>query len=86
MADIPKIDVGRDAGPRNIEMRFTMLEMLVLHSAFEHRHETLAKNTWWASKHCDLDQATCLQRKADENHDPADRLFKILDGIMGPER
>ncbi|MEE7460672.1 hypothetical protein MFUR16E_04660 [Methylobacterium fujisawaense] len=86
MADIPKVDAGHGAGPRNIEMRFTMREVLLLHSALQHRHETLAKDAWWAAKRGDRQRAAQLQEQADEQHDLAGRLFSVLEGMMETKR
>lgn len=86
MSDIPKIDASQGAGPRNIEMRFTMREVLLLHSALQHRHETLSKEAWWVEQQGDAEKATRLQEQADENYELADRVFRILDGLMGMKR
>lgn len=83
MADIPKVDAGHGAGPRNIEMRFTMREMLTLHSALERRHEALSKDAWWIDGRGDPGKAAQLREQAAEYHDLAERLFDHLRGIMG---
>jgi hypothetical protein len=51
MADFPKVDVGQVAGPRNVEMRFSMREMLILHSATQRRYEALGKKARWINGH-----------------------------------
>lgn len=86
IADTPDIGGARAGGPRNIEMRFTMMKMLILHSALQHRHETLAKDAWWAQGRGDLYKAARLNEQAVENHDVADRLFAVLSGMMGTRK
>ncbi len=83
MADMPKVDAGQGAGARNIEMRFTMREILQLHSALQFRHEALAKDAWWAAKRGNAEKAGRLDEQATETSDLADRLFATLSGVMG---
>lgn len=83
MADIPKVDAGQGAGPRNIEMRFPMREVLLLHSALQLRHEALAKDAWWAANRGSAEKAGRLDEQAAENGDLAGRLLATLSGVMG---
>lgn len=82
MTDIPTVDAGQGAGPQNIEIRFTMREILLLHGALQFRHETLAKDAWWASKRGNSEKASRLDEQARETIIVADRLFATLSGIM----
>ncbi|QGY01477.1 hypothetical protein MMSR116_05850 [Methylobacterium mesophilicum SR1.6/6] len=86
MPDIPKINVGDGAGPRNIEMRFTMREALLVHQALRDKEKDLRKEAWWLDQRGGQDGATPLKQQAEEHADAADRIFRILDGMMGIER
>lgn len=86
VADISKVDAGDGAGPRNIEMRFTMREMLTLHDALQRRHEALSKDAWWLDGKGDPEKASSLREQAAEHHDLAERLFDHLRGMMGTKR
>ncbi len=86
MADIPKLDAGQGAGSRNIEMRFTMREALLIHQALRDKEATLRKEAWWLGQRGGEEGAAPLRQQAEEHADAADRIFRILDGMMGVER
>lgn len=86
MVDIPKVDAGQGAGPRNIEMRFSMREVLTLHDALQRRYEALSKDAWWLDGRGDPGKAARLREQAAEQRDLADRLFEHLRGMMGTKR
>jgi hypothetical protein len=85
MADPPKVG-DPSAGPRSVELRLSMREAFVIHQALRDKEAALRKEAWWLSEHGGLDGATDLKRQAQEHADAADRIFRIVEGIMGIER
>ncbi len=83
MVDIPKIDAGQGAGPRNIDLRLTMREALLIHQALRDKEATLRKEAWWLEQRGGQDGAAPLKQQAEEHAGTADRIFRILDGMMG---
>jgi hypothetical protein len=53
-------------GQRNVEMRFTMREAMVIHVALRAMQEEAEKMAWYTGKHGDTIGAAKRQRKADE--------------------
>lgn len=90
MADIPKVDAGQGAGqgagPRNIEMRLTVREALLIHQALRDKEATLRKEAWWLNQRGGQVGAAPLNQQAQEHAEAADRIFKIVEGMMETRR
>jgi hypothetical protein len=86
MADVPKVGEGPGAGPRNIDLSLSMREALLVHQALRDKEAMLRKEAWWLSERVGQEGAADLKRQAQEHADAADRIFKILDGMIGIER
>ncbi|MGX9982006.1 hypothetical protein [Methylobacterium fujisawaense] len=82
MAEISEVDIGPGAGPRNIEMRLTMREAFVIHQALRDREATLRKEAWWLGERVGEDGAAHLKQQAQECAEAADRIFRVLEGMM----
>lgn len=85
MTEIPK--VGSDpGGPRTIDLRLSMREVLLVHQALRDKEKALRMEAWWLSERVGQDGAADLRQQAQEHADAADRIFRILDGMLDIDR
>jgi hypothetical protein len=82
MADISKVG-GDQGGPRNIDVRLSMCEALLVHQALCDKEKELRKEAWWLGVRVGQDGAANLRQQAQEQADTADRIFRIVEGRMG---
>jgi hypothetical protein len=82
MADISKVG-GDQGGPRNIDVRLSMCEALLVHQALRDKEKELRKEAWWLGERVGQDGAANLRQQAQEHADTADRIFRIVEGRMG---
>jgi hypothetical protein len=86
MADIPKVGGGPDDGPRDIDLRLSLREAVLVHRALRDKEATLRKEAWWLNEQADQDGAEVLKREAQGYADTARRIALILDRLMGVEQ
>lgn len=84
--DQTKISGKLDCGPHNVDLRFNMREALLVHQALRDKEATLRKEAWWLGQRGGQDGAVDLNRDAQEHAEAADRIFRILEGVMSTER
>lgn len=80
-------EVGSDhGGPRTIDLHLSMREVLLVHQALRDKEKALRMEAWWLSERVGQDGAADLRHHAQEHADAADRIFRILDGMLGTDR
>jgi hypothetical protein len=85
MADIPKVTASC-GGPSNIDLRLSMCEALLIHQALRDKEATLRKEAWWLDQRGGQAGAAPFKQQAEEHAEADDRIFRILEGMMGIER
>jgi hypothetical protein len=83
--EIPSVG-GDQSGPRNIDLRLSMREAVLVYQALRDKEATLRKEAWWLGERADQDGAEILKQEAQGYADAAGRIALILDRMMGIKR